>query len=319
MIGAKEIQEFENSLASFLETGGMDLLKWFMTIDITNKAVLLHSETIVNKFWSTFVRNGPHDVEIFQYLVTGTPAETRELLGDLFSSLIATKDPNKYNTLLGIFKDKHKEWPKEITMSLQKACIKTASETGFPQNGQLLEAVLNSLSSPSYEELESIATSIIPLITHDEVNLRNEGIRLLKLANEKVGRGKPFGIQECIDKTKLLLTTNNENAKPLLDYLFRYLDKLTAKQQTQLTDLIQEQLIVSKPNQIRLLALEFVSILISELGRRNLLQDVLELAKTVQEIDAKERCKYILRKFKPNLSLKQEKETKALFGDAVFD
>lgn len=318
MIRPEARMQLEEALAKFLEAGGMDQVKWFVNVDISHKTNLLSSESIVNKLWSAFVRNGPHDSEIFRYLASA-PAETRGLIGSLFSSLINTKDPNQYKTLLEIFLEKHKEWPAEIVASLQEAFVKTSVEIAFPHNAQLLEAALASLTDSSYTQLESIATRIIPWITEDKVKHRSEGIKLLTLINDKLDRKKPFALQECIDKAKELLAANNESARSLLDYIFGYLDRLTSEQIKQVKELISEQITVNKPNQIKLLALDLVPRLIADLDKREVLIQILELAKVVQEGDIKERCKNVLKEYKKYLSSAQEKETKALFGETVFE
>jgi hypothetical protein len=309
-------QKLENSLAIFLETGDAALLNWFIGVDNKYKAGLLNSEILIAKFWSAFVRNGPQDISIFNYLATASP-DIRMTVSRLFSSLIETKEQNKYSTLLKIFEEKYKEWPSEIATSIQNSCIHMGLEIGPPNDAELLKVGLRSIRSLSDAQIDQISKTIVPRIASNDANIRNNALQLLSLIKEKMNN-EPIAIQECIDKAKQLLDANDQNAKFVLDYLFSYGDRINLKQINQIIALIQQQLSTSKPNPINLLGLEFAPKLIHNYNRQEIFKDVIEFAKVVQEPATKELCKQMLIQFYRNLSSKQEAEIRKLFGDNVF-
>jgi hypothetical protein len=309
-------QKLEQSLANFLETGDVSLLNWFIDMNNKYKSDLLNSEILITKFWSAFVRIGPHDVNIFNYLATVSP-NIRITVSRLFSSLIETKDQNTYSTLLKIFEEKYKEWPSEIVTNIQNSCINAGLEIGPPNDTELLRVGLNTIRFLSDNQIAQISNTIVPRIASGDANIRNNVLQLLSLIKEKTNN-EPIAIQECIDMAKQLLDANDQNAKFVLDYLFSYKDRINLTQINQIIALIQEQLSTSKPNPINSLGLDFAPQLIHNYNRHEILKDVIEFAKVVQEPTTKELCKQILVQFYRNLSTPQEKESKKLFGEDIF-
>lgn len=309
-------QKLEQSLANFLETGDISLLNWFMGVDNKCKSDLLASEVLITKFWNAFVRIGPHDADIFNYLATASP-NTRITVSRLFSSLIETKNQNMYSTLLKIFEEKYKEWSSEIVTNIQSSCINTGLEIGSPNDTELLRVGLNTIRILPNDQIAQISNVMVPRIASGDANVRNNALQLLSLIKEKTNN-EPIAIQECIDMARQLLDANDQNAKFVLDYLFGYKDRLNLKQINQIIVLIQQQLSTSKPNSINSLGLDFVPQVIDNYNREEILKDLIEFVKVIQEPTTKELCIQILVKFYRNLSSKQAEEIKKLFGDDIF-
>ncbi|MFY9301272.1 MAG: hypothetical protein WAO91_08805 [Candidatus Nitrosotenuis sp.] len=319
MISKSQKQMFENSIMSFLESCGPPILNWLLDIDEKYQSNLLSSENILKKFWDVFVRNGPHSDRIFQYLATKTPKQLSQIIIELFSDLISTKDQTKYSTLLKTFSENYSSWPNDLVTHIQDICLKVANDMNFPDNSLLYQTVLATLEKLSDEQFSTISKIVLQNITNENPIVRNNTIEFLETINKKRILEEPFGIKECFEHVETLLNNNDVNVKPLLDYVFRHLNNLTDKQQTKLTNLIKEQLDLNKPNPMRLLSLEFISTLVTEINRKNILNSVIELARVAQENDTKEKCKKILKELRKHLTSTKENEVKEIFPDIGFD
>ena len=146
-----------------------------------------------------------------------------------------------------------------INSELRNISIEVAKESEHPVNIQLFECAINSFSSSAYYDLKSLAEKIIPLTDNSNPLIQKDGFRLLNLINQKVNMlGRQIGVDEAIEKAKTHLTNNDVKAKPFLDFVFGYSDKLTSGEKRELTNLIEQQIDVGKPNQIRLLSLQYI-------------------------------------------------------------
>lgn len=65
MSAEKIVLKLSKPLAEFLRSNGPDILKWFMEKDTEYKTKLIESEEVLDAFWESFQKNGPHDKEIF--------------------------------------------------------------------------------------------------------------------------------------------------------------------------------------------------------------------------------------------------------------
>lgn len=305
-------QKLEKSLADFLETGDMSLLNWFMSVNNKYKSNLLDSEILITKFWSVFVRIGPNDPNIFDHLIN--KSSNKMTISKLFSSLIETKDPNMYSTLLKIFNDKYKEWPSEVVSDIQNSCIHTGLEIGPLEDVELFKTVLKTIKFLDNDKISQISNIIIPRIANDDVTIRNNAFQLLTLIKEKTNNA-PVAIPESIDCAKKLLEANDQNAKFVFDYLFSYRDRLNQTQINQIIALIQQHLSISKPSPINLLMLDLVPQILRNYNRQEILKNVIEFAKIVQEPTVKESCKQTLSQFYRELSTPQVEEIRKLFDD----
>lgn len=320
MIVSSEIKiKIEKSLAEFLASNGHDILKWFIEKDFEYASNFIESEEILNAFWNTFVKNGPHDEEIFDYLVNKTPQSHREKITNLLCSLIESKDQNQFSTLIKLFSEKINEWPSEIISKIRDTSINIAAELGHPHNMKLFEIVIISLSRYDSEQLESLGKEILPFISDGSPQVQKDVFNLITLINEKLDRlGNQIGVNESIDKANELFENNDPNVQPYLDFLGTYSGKLTYEQKDKIIHMIKNQIVTSKPENLRIIGLNFIPKL-DKYDREKLLDDVIQLASDTQEPNTKNHCMNMLVALKDELSYYKKNKIKKLFGDNVFD
>lgn len=313
-------QKLEQSLANFLETGNMELLNWFMDMDNRYDSSLMNSEILFSKFWNAFVRNGPNNINIFNYLVTHSASNMRNQVGNSFSTLIETKQESQYSTLVTLFLEKYAEWPIEIVRQIENSCLSVALEIGPPHDGLLFNAAFLTMTL-SNEQLQQISSILIPRLSSPDVGLRDNALKLLRFISDKSDKIEDMVIQQCIKNTSDLLAANDVNAKALLDYLTTYPEKkLNLVQIEQIIGLIQDQFKLEKPQPIVLLALEFVPNLIDNFNRYlEIIRTMLEFIQIISDDVIKERCKNIFIQFQNKLTSTGKKKVIEVFGEDVFD
>jgi len=319
MINSNSITKFKESLANFIESGDNELLKWFIDLDKESKSNLLNSDIFLIKFWNAFVRNGLQNVDIFNYLAASSSHDSRNQIGRLFSSLIETKQQNQYSTLLTLFIEKYSEWPVEIVKPIQNACISIALQIGAPHDVELFNAVLFTNYDISNEQLQQISTLMIPRLTNPDTKTRENALGLLKIINEKFDTGDSVIIKSCIENAKKLLDANDVNCRNLIDYVLSSPNKIPAKQIEHLIEIMKKNLLATKPPQILLLLLDYVPKIIMELNRHEVLYATLDLAKTSQDDNVKNKCFDILRSNKKLLNFKDEEKITKVFGEDFFE
>ncbi len=318
MSAEKIVLKLSKPLAEFLRSNGPDILKWFMEKDTEYKTKLIESEEVLDAFWESFQKNGPHDKEIFSYLINETSKEQREKVIELLSSLILSKDKNQYSTLLSMFIENKDDLPKKMVKTFQEDLLEISPDIPYPDNIELLEGLAKSYGKYDSSELESITTKILPLISDNNVQIVTDVYRVINTINDKLNRfGNQIGVNESINRTKELFEANNANLQPHLDFLSLNSAKFTFDQKNEIIEMFKNQIKLEKPNNIRLFALKFI-LKLDAYDRKPLLKEVIELAKKAPEPDTKNMCKEILISSKPQLLTSQEKIVKSIFGDEVF-
>lgn len=310
--------KFEEALGIFLENGNVEVLNWFVNMEDSYKSNLLHSPEIVKKLWTSSVRNGLNNSSVIQYLATACPKENYDLLVELFSAPIKTKDPNQYSTLLEIFIQKRNEWVTEISNKILNEFIKTALEMGMPNGTQLLDKILNSFPNLSENYLPLISTQASSWVSSNDPNARNAAIQILKLVNQKSQRKILVASQNILDQISILLSANDPTVKNLIEYIISAPKELSAKQENQLIEIMTVNLTSTKPVPILELLLDFSPKIIETLNRYQLLYGIVELSKTVTDENIRNRCFAIIRSNKGLLTTKDEDKIREFFGKDFF-
>ena len=312
-------QELHQTLSNFLESGGHDLLKWFIEIEKKHNKKFLASKIIFEKFWDNFVKNGPHDIEIFKYLLTNEQVRTQDSLIERLISLIETGEENQFSTLIGIMADRGFKMDSEIRSKLRDTCKTKTESMEYPKNITLYNAIINSLSSSEQGELKMIAEKIQVWTTDGIPEKQSQAFKLLKLINEKANLfTDPIGADFCLETVEDYLSKNDVQGFIFIDFLIEYKQKLTYRQNDKIQDILERYLSKDMPKNIQLEILKRIEKLIN-LKDFTFLKIVLNCAESTSDNDLKTLCKNILVSKKDKIMWNQEDKAKRIFGKDFFN
>lgn len=305
------------SLAEFIQNGNHDILNWLIELEIKHGG-LFSNEVIIDSYWSTFVRNGPHNANLIAKLIELTPYDLKPFLIAKLTSLILTKDPNAYSTLIDMIPNKEFKIPDNIITKLRDSCLQVASEINSPDNFKLYETVIRSYTGSDYFELKEIANKILLMMDNTDPNVQNNVFSLLRLINEKLdSNNEQFGVENCIDIAKKLLDNNDVNAEPYLNFIVSYVERIYLRQKRQFINLLEAQLTIEKPWKISAVCLNCISQL-NDSDKKDFFNTILEFTKANQDNAIKERCRQVLLTIKEFTGRQREKMIET-FGENAFN
>ena len=310
-------QNVITSLSEFVKTGSADLLNWLIDLETKHNG-LFNNEVIIDSYWSTLVRNGPHDPNLIAKLIELTPYDLKPFLITKLTSLILTKDPNAYSTLIDMIPNKEFKIPDNIITKLRDSCLQVASEINPPHNFKLYEIVIRSRAGSDYYELKELANKILLMIENTDPNIQNNVFNLLRLINEKLdSNNEQFGVENCIDVAKKLLDNSDVKAEPYLNFIVPYVERIYLRQKRQFFNLLEEQLTIEKPWNISSICLNCI-IQLNDSDKKDFFNTILEFAKSNQDNAIKERCRQVLLTIKEFTSRQREKMIES-FGENAFN
>jgi hypothetical protein len=238
------------------------------------------------------------DLALIEYLIEGTPPESKAQVVGLIVKLLQTNDPGRFRPALNAAFSKRASLSDEELGKICVECADTLHRLGISHASTLLDPALTLLPSSSDVAQKVLSDLLVEFMKSDDAQTRKTGSTYYRRIREQITPDRRREITHQVVVKIQSMQNNVDQATVLIDLVLEEQNLLDDQYRDQLIDLLSAELSTAKGPNLQLLGVNSLARLTKLDGRTDqVLNGILALAKAATP-EVKTACKKALSSMK---------------------